>query len=66
MFCSSKKMSTSMAFISLIVFRQSTVFLANLDSDFVTMMSIFPAFASFIILAKPLLSIFVPVMPSSE
>ena len=38
------------AFISLIVFRQSTVFLANLDNDLVTMMSILPAFASRIIL----------------
>ena len=46
---------------------ESTVFLANRLTDFVTIRSIFPARASWIMLLKPSLSFMqVPLIPSSE
>ena len=66
MFSFSKNTSTPDSFRRRIAVRLSTVFRANLDTDFVTMRSILPESASSIIRLKPSRrAVLVPVMPSS-
>ena len=64
--CSSKNTPIPLAFSIRTVSRQSTVFRANRDTDFVMIQSIFPARQSLIMRLNPgRLSALVPEMPSS-
>ena len=66
-FSFSKKTSTPLSLNSLTILKQSIVFLANLDIDFVNIKSILPARASSIISWNPFLFLIeVPEIPSSE
>ena len=62
--CVSKNTLIPSSFNSLTYLSVSTVFLANLDIDFTSILFIFPALQSFIILINSgLSSAFVPVIP---